>query len=290
MRAQLGAAQRGRVFYAAPVRGVKNRRQERQARLSPWLSLNETYCLGGPEEGTMMGGAGKPRERRLNAIGDYRQRWRTGVAGKNWQIEGKYVEYCSCDQGCPCESMADPTYGSCTGLVAFKIDKGHCEDVRLDDLAVVGAFYFPRAIHHGQGVFQPVLDERADEAQRSALFYILSGEDQPVGTMFQIFSVIVETIKDPLFAKIEFDWDLDKRSAKIDIANVLQAHSEPIRNPVTNKEHRMISVLPEGWVFHEAENASGFAKGLGAIKFDLKGRHSSLAHIAWNQNGLVHLR
>jgi len=96
------------------------------------------------------------------------------VAGKNWQIEGRYVEYCSCDPGCPCETMADPTYGDCTGLVAFKIDKGHCEDVPLDDLAVVGTFYFPRALHHGQGVFQPILDERAGEAQRDALFYILS--------------------------------------------------------------------------------------------------------------------
>ena len=140
------------------------------------------------------------------------------MAGKNWSIEGKYVEYCSCDHGCPCESMADPTYGDCTGLVAFKIDKGFCEDVPLDDLAVVGTFYFPRAIHHGQGVFQPIIDERANDAQREALFYILSGEDQPVGTMFQIFSVIVETIKDPLFAKIDFEWDLEKRRAKIEVA------------------------------------------------------------------------
>ena len=138
------------------------------------------------------------------------------MAGKNWQIEGRYVEYCSCDHGCPCETMADPTHGDCTGLVGFKIDKGHCEDVPLDDLAVVGTFYFPRALHHGHGVFQPILDERADEAQRNALFYILSGEDQPVGTMFQIFSVAIETIKDPLFAKIEFEWDLDKRRARVE--------------------------------------------------------------------------
>jgi hypothetical protein len=210
------------------------------------------------------------------------------MPGKNWQIEGKYVEYCSCDHGCPCESMADPTYGECTGLVAFKIDKGHCEKVPLDGLAVVGTFYFPRAIHHGQGVFQPILDERANEAQRDALFYILSGEDQPVGTMFQIFSMIVETIKDPLFAEIEFDWDLEKRRAKIDIPGVLRAHSEPIRNPVTDAEHRMLTVLPEGWVFHEAESASGFAKGVGAIKFDLSRRHSSLANVAWNQDGLLY--
>ena len=184
--------------------------------------------------------------------------------------------------------MAEPTYGDCTGLVAFKIDKGYCEDVRLDDLAVVATFYFPRAIHHGQGVLQPILDERAAEAQRDALFYILSGADQPVGTMFQIFSVIIETIKDPLFAKIEFDWDLDKRQARIEVADVVRAHSEPIRNPVTDQEHRIITVLPDGWVFHEAESASGFAKGIGAVKFDLSRRHSSLAHVAWNQNGLVH--
>jgi hypothetical protein len=135
---------------------------------------------------------------------------------------------------------------------------------------------------------QAILDERADEAQRNALFYILSGEDQPVGTMFQIFSVIIETFKPPLFAKIEFDWDLEGRRAKIEVTNVVRAHSEPIRNPVTDEEDRMILVLPKGWVFHEAENASGFAKGFGAIKFDLSRRHSSLAHIAWNQNGLVY--
>jgi len=153
------------------------------------------------------------------------------MAGKNWQIEGRYVEYCSCDRGCPCG---------------------------------------------------------ANEAQREALFYILSGEDQPVGTMFQIFSVIIETIKDPLFAKIELEWDLDRRRARVEVANVVHALSEPIRNPVTDQEERMILVLPKGWVFHEAENASGFAKGVGAIKFDLNQRHSSLAHIAWNQNGLLH--
>jgi hypothetical protein len=210
------------------------------------------------------------------------------MPGKKWQIEGRYVEYCSCDHGCPCEGMADPTHGYCTGLIAFNIDKGFCEDVRLDGLTVAGTFFFPRAIHHGQGVLQPILDERSNEAQRDAIFFILSGEDQPAGTVFQIFSVIIETIRQPLFARIAFDWDLDRRRAQVAIDNVVQAHSEPIRNPVTDEEHRMITVLPRGWMFHEAENASGFAKGLGAIKFDLHRRHSSLAHIAWSNAGMLH--
>src|SRR5215468_1579270 len=122
------------------------------------------------------------------------------IMGRDWLIEGKYIEYCSCDPGCPCEFMADPTYGHCTGLVGFEIDKGHCDGIDLTGLKVVATFYFPRAIHHGQGVMHPIIDERANDAQKDALFYILSGKDQPVGTMFQIFSMIIETIKDPLFA------------------------------------------------------------------------------------------
>ena len=207
---------------------------------------------------------------------------------RDWLIEGKYIEYCSCDLGCPCETMADPTHDHCTGIVGFKIDKGHCDGVKLDGLSVVATFYFPRAIHHAQGVMHPIIDERASEAQKDALFYILSGADQAVGTMFQIFSVIIETIKDPLFAPIIFDWDLDKRRARIGVPPAVHAHSEPIRNPVTDAEHQMITVLPNGWVFHEAENVAGFAKSTGQIRFDLNRRHSSMAHVAWGPNGLVH--
>ena len=90
-----------------------------------------------------------------------------------------------------------------------------------------------------------------------------------------------------MFGKIEFEWDLEKRRARVEVAGGVRAHSEPIRNPVTDREEQIVLVLPKGWMFHEAENASGFAKGLGAIKFDLRGRHSSLAHIAWSQNGMV---
>ena len=44
----------------------------------------------------------------------------------------------------------------------------------------------------------------------------------------------------------------------------------------------------ECWVFHEAENVAGYAKGTGPIRFDLNRRHSSMAHVAWGPKGLVH--
>ncbi len=100
--------------------------------------------------------------------------------------------------------------------------------------------------------------------------------------------MIVETIKDPLFAPITFEWDLENRRARVEVADTMHARSEPIRNPVTEVEHHMTTVLPQGWVFHEAENGAGFAKGTGPIRFDLNRRHSSLAHVAWGPKGLVH--
>ncbi len=204
-----------------------------------------------------------------------------------WHIEGKWLEICSCDQGCPCEAMAAPTQGHCNGAIAMGIETGFFGDVRLDNLNVVATFYFPRAIHHGEGHMQPILDEHSTEEQRDALFTILSGEGQPVGTMFQIFSVIIEHHHDPIYAPIEFDWDMDKRAARISVPGVVRTKTEPIRNPVTDEEHRMLTVLPDGWNFYEAEVASGSAKGVGDIKFDFSQRHSSLARFAFDNEGMA---
>lgn len=208
------------------------------------------------------------------------------MAGRDWSIEGRWVEYCSCDMGCPCESMADPTHGHCTGVVGFIIDKGHCDGVSLDGMKVAATFYFPRAIHHGDGHMQPILEDTVSEEQKDAIFYILSGEDQPVGTMFQIFSIIVEHHHDPIMAKLDMDIDVKARSARIEAPQSLRARSEPIRNPVTDEEHRILTVLPDGWVFHEGEGAVGHTKSIGDLKFELDRSHSSLAYVAWGPNGV----
>ena len=208
--------------------------------------------------------------------------------GDKWFLQGKWLEYCSCDHGCPCEAMAPPTQGYCEGAVAMKIDEGYYGDVRLDDLLVVAMFFFPRAIHHGGGHMHPILPEHATEAQREALFAILSGEGQPEGTIFNIFSVIIEHHHDPLYLPMEFDWDIKARRARISISGVVEASTVPIRNPVTDKEERIRTVLPEGWVFYEAEVGSGTAKGIGDIKFDFSQQHSSLAYFAFDNNGMAH--
>ncbi len=36
-----------------------------------------------------------------------------------------------------------------------------------------------------------------------------------------------------------------------------------------------------------AENAAGYAKGLGELKFDLGDRHGSWGYFGWNQDGMA---
>jgi len=210
------------------------------------------------------------------------------MADTKWHIEGRYVEYCSCDHGCPCEAMAPPTRGHCDGLVAFDIAEGYFGDVRLDGVKFGATFYFPRAIHHGDGHMQPFIDAATTEEQRNALFTILSGEGQPPGTIFNIFSVIIDHLHEPQFLPIEFDWDVKKRTCKIEFPGLVRADTTPILNPVTDDEVQIRTVLPEGWVFYEAEVGSGKAKSLGDIKFDYSQCHSSLAYFAFDNNGMAY--
>ena len=52
---------------------------------------------------------------------------------------------------------------------------------------------------------------------------------------------------------------------------------EPIRNPITDDEHRARVVLPKGFEYREAEFASGGTTASGAIKLK---NGKSQAHLA----------
>lgn len=59
--------------------------------------------------------------------------------------------------------------------------------------------------------------------QREALFKNLTGEGQPAGSIFQIFSVIVEKVHDPAFLPITFEWDMARRTGRVEVPGVVHA-------------------------------------------------------------------
>jgi hypothetical protein len=209
------------------------------------------------------------------------------MAASDWRLEGEWIKNCSCAYGCPCDFNAKPTQGWCKGLLGMRITKGHYGNTKLDGLSFFVVVHFPGALHEGNGEAQPLIDERASEDQRAALFNIMSGKHSKEGTLFQIFSLIVTKMHDPVFAPMKFSFDKKARTAHLSIPGVLDTDVEPIKNPVTGAPHHIQVVMPEGFEHIEGEIASANIQSSGAIKFETKASHSTLATVVQTPEGVA---
>lgn len=205
-----------------------------------------------------------------------------------WEIEGTEFVNCNCIYACPCQFSAMPDKGFCEAIAAWRISRGHFDDVSLDGLYAAAVYHWPGAIHQGNGSMQIVVDERADSGQRVALSKILSGEDtEDMATMWWIFAHMSPNKFPPLFRRIEFDVDVEARRARIEIPGVAVMAGEPIRNQVTGAEHRVRIDLPGGFEFTRAEIGSGTSKSSGAIALDLHDTYGQFAHVHLGHKGRI---
>ncbi len=94
----------------------------------------------------------------------------------NWSLKGNYFEACNCEVGCPCVFLSPPSEGECTALVAWHIDQGNFGDVKVDGLNVALALHSPGHMAEVKWKVALYLDEKASEAQRSALTTIFAGQ------------------------------------------------------------------------------------------------------------------
>ena len=205
-----------------------------------------------------------------------------------WEIKGREFTNCNCSYGCPCQFNALPTYGNCHAVVGIAIERGHHGATKLDDLKVAGIFRWPGAIHEGNGEAAVVVDERATAPQREALLRILSGQDTvPGATIFQVFSTTLTKLHEPMFKRIDFEVDIDRRRARLKVDGLIEGRGEPILNPVTKAEHRVRIDMPHGFEYSLAEIGRGWSKTTGPIKLDIADTYGQFAELHLSQNGVV---
>jgi hypothetical protein len=155
-------------------------------------------------------------------------------------------------------------------------------------LRAAGIFRWPGAIHEGKGEGVHIIDKRATPAQREALARILRGDDtEPFATVFAVFAGTCDRLHEPLFAEIEFELDVDARTARAHIDGLLEMRGEPILNPVTGAVHRVRIVQPSGFEFAEAEIGRGWSKTQGPVAYELADTYGQFAKIHLCQNGMV---
>ena len=210
------------------------------------------------------------------------------MTGTKWAIHGREFSNCNCAYGCPCQFNALPTHGNCWATVGIQIDEGHHDATPLGGLRLAGIFRWPRAIHEGNGEALPIVDARADSAQRNALLRIMSGQDtRPGATMFQVFSSMLSQVFDPVFTDIDFEVDIDKRRARLKVDGYIDLRGEPIVNPVTGAEHRIRIEPVGGFEFKKAEMGRGWTRTFGPISYELNDSYGQFAELHLCQDGII---
>lgn len=208
--------------------------------------------------------------------------------GVPWEVEGPEFANCNCVYACPCQFNSLPTDGVCNAFAMMRIDKGHFGDTNLDGLHMGLLARFPNAIHEGNGTHQIILDERGDEDQRNAMATIIRGDEtDELATHWYVYSKMSSTHLDALIAPIQFDIDIENRTARVQVSDLIDSSCEPIRNPVTGDAHRVRIDLPNGFEFRIAEIGSGSTSSRAEIQLDLSSSYGQLAHIHLSQSGYV---
>jgi hypothetical protein len=205
-----------------------------------------------------------------------------------WTIHGREFANCNCSYGCPCQFNALPTYGNCWAVVGIQIDTGFHGSTQLDGLRIAAIYKYPGPIHMGNGAALPIVDRRANEAQRKGLLRIMSGQDtRPGATHFQVFFSMLSKVYDPVFADIDFAVDIDKRRAHLKVAGYIDQRGEPIVNPVTGNEHRIRIEPVGGFEFKKAEIGRGWTKATGPIAYDLTDSYGQFCELHLCQDGII---
>ena len=97
-----------------------------------------------------------------------------------WRISGTYLEVCNCDAICPCRRIdgaqgGRSTYGECAGALSWRIVEGSVNGLDMSDLCVVLATWYSDDEPGSPWRWVLHVDERADEARRTALEDVFAG-------------------------------------------------------------------------------------------------------------------
>lgn len=204
-----------------------------------------------------------------------------------WEIHGMEFGNCNCDYSCPCQFEALPTHGDCRGTGFFLIDKGNFGDVSLDGLKMGAIYDWPGPIHEGKGKCQLFIDVNADGAQREALVQISLGKEaEPFSNIFTVYAAMCDEIHETIFTEIDFEMDMESRTARCVANGLCEASGEPIIGVAGNRHRAQIS-LPEGIEYRIAEVGRGSCQVEGKVPMELSDGFAQFNEVHLNRTGVI---
>ena len=209
----------------------------------------------------------------------------------DWSIEAVSFGNCNRDYGCPCQFEQRATRGNCRGFEVGRIKSGHFGGVTLDDLCYVLLYAWPGAVYEGNGMMQAVIDERANEEQLGASTTVLyGGETEEARNHWWVFHAMSTTVHEPIFRPIDFEVDIERRTARVSIPGLIESTGRPIVSPAIGKQHRVRIDIPNGIEFEIAEIGSSSTKATGPIALELNESYGQFNIVRHSGTGAIHTR
>jgi hypothetical protein len=209
-----------------------------------------------------------------------------------WLFKSETYDNCNCAVNCGCQFNLPSTHGYCQSAFVGNIVEGHFNDTPLVGLKWAALYKWPGELAEGNGKRQIVIDNRADESQRSALEKIISGESgEPLSNHFSVFASTCSEFCETLFLPIDLEADLESRTAKVDIPGIMKSTGKPMINNFNGQPFHIALARPKGsFEFTYAEIGQGTTSVTGDMEmaFEDSWAHFCVHH--FNQDGLVQER
>ncbi len=142
---------------------------------------------------------------------------------QEWKLNGTYFETCNCDATCPCIFLSDPTESDCKVLVAWHIDEGSFDGVRLNDLNVALSVYSAGNMATTPWQAAVYFDAAASEAQHEALMQIFTG--QAGGHLSRLVSHIGEVLG---VSSVPMTYQAEGKRRSLKVEGVAEAEIEAL--------------------------------------------------------------
>lgn len=206
-----------------------------------------------------------------------------------WMIRSNTFGNCNCATNCGCQFNLPSTHGFCQFVEGGHIEEGHFNDTSLGGLNWAFIMIWPGEIAEGNGKQLVIIDERADSDQRDALTKIVEGTaGEPGSNHFSVFGSTCTEVLDALYLPIDFEIDLEARTARLKIPDLLETVGSPLVDEFSGNEfHIALARTAGSFEFTYAELGQGTATVTGPMVMELDGTYGQFCVHHYDQDGLV---
>src|SRR4029453_10634656 len=156
-------------------------------------------------------------------IGQTTERHTRRVRAMTYEIEGRLLEVCTCNVLCPCWVGEDPDYKTCDTTIAWGIEQGTIEGVKVDGLTMAVSAHTPKNILEPKSWKAVVLvDDRATDEQQAELLKLFTGQlGGPIADLAGLIGEVVGVERAPITFSVEGG------KGRLTIGTIVDAEMDP---------------------------------------------------------------